>query len=103
MTLIVLARALVTGVQSQLADLPQIIALVAVAAAYEVLALTIVGRTLRRGADLPDWAWGINIVVEALIPTVAVLIITESRFIGPYRALAAPARMPITSSSSSRP
>ena len=90
-TLIVLARALVTGVQSQLADLPQIIALVAAAAAYEVLALTIVGRTLRRGADLPDWAWGINIVVEALIPTVAVLIITESRFIGPYRALAAPA------------
>ena len=36
----------------------------------------------------PDF---VHIVVEALIPTVGVLIITESRFIGPYRALAAPA------------
>jgi PAS domain S-box-containing protein len=89
--LIVLIRALVTGVQAQLVELPRVIALVAAAAAYEGLALAVVGRALRRGADLPDWAWGINIVVEALIPTLGVLILTESRFIGPYRALAAPA------------
>jgi PAS domain S-box-containing protein len=89
--LVVLTRALITGVQAQLVILPRFIALVSAAAAYEGLVLTMVGRALRRGSDLPDWVWAVNIGVEALFPTVGVLVLTESRFIGPYRALAAPA------------
>jgi PAS domain S-box-containing protein len=89
--LVVLTRALITGVQAQLAVLPRFIALLSAAAAYEGLVLAIVGRALRRGSDLPDWVWAVNIGAEALIPTVGVLALTESRFIGPYGALAAPA------------
>jgi PAS domain S-box-containing protein len=89
--LVVLTRALITGVQAQLVLLPRLIALMSSAAAYEGLVLAMVGRARRRGSDLPDWVWAVNIGVEALIPTVGVLILTESRFIGPYGALAAPA------------
>ncbi|HEY4561988.1 MAG TPA: PAS domain S-box protein, partial [Thermoanaerobaculia bacterium] len=55
------------------------------------LMLALVRRAIGRDSDLPDWAWSVTIGVEALIPTAAVLMLTESPFIGPYRALAAPA------------
>jgi PAS domain S-box-containing protein len=89
--LVVLTRALITGVHAQLVALPRFVALMSVAVAYEGLVLAMVGRVLRRGSDLPDWVWAVNIGAEALIPTVGVLALTENRFIGPYGALAAPA------------
>src|SRR4051794_34598406 len=88
---VVVTRALLTGVPEQLALVPQIVALMLAAAAYEVLMLAHVRRALRRGDDLPSWAWALNIGVEALIPSAAILLLTRSAFIGPYRALAAPA------------
>jgi PAS domain-containing protein len=90
LTLIV-TRALTSGIPEQQALLPRFIALVSVSAAYEGLMLALIRRAIRRGSDLPSWAWLVTIGVEALIPTAGVLMLTESPFIGPYRALAAPA------------
>ena len=89
--LLIATRALTTGIPEQQALLPRFIGLISVSAAYEGLMLALVRRAIRRGSDLPDWAWFVTIGVEALIPTAAVLMLTESPFIGPYRALAAPA------------
>src|SRR3954471_4661059 len=89
--MLVATRALTMGISEQQALLPRFIALVSVSAAYEGLMLTLVRRAIRRDSDIPDWAWFVTIGVEALIPTAAVLMLTESPFIGPYRALAAPA------------
>ncbi len=46
---------------------------------------------ISRDRDLPPLAWLVNIGVETLFPTVAIIILTRSAFIGPYRALTAPA------------
>src|SRR3954447_16684676 len=88
---VLVTRALLTGVPEQLVLMPQIVALLMAAAAYEVLMLAHVRRALRRGDDLPSWAWAMNIGVETLIPSAAIFLLTRSAFIGPYRALAAPA------------
>ena len=84
-------RALATGIPEQRALLPHFAALISVSAAYEGLMLALIRRAIRRDADLPYGAWLVTIGVEALIPTAAVLMLTGSPFIGPYRALAAPA------------
>ena len=88
---LVTTRALATGIPEQRALLPQFAALISVSAAYEGLMLAFIRRAIRRDADLPYGAWLVTIGVEALIPTAAVLMLTGSPFIGPYRALAAPA------------
>ena len=46
--------------------------------------LALIRRSIRRVADLPHEAW-LAIGVEALIPTAAVLMLTGSPFIGPWR------------------
>jgi PAS domain S-box-containing protein len=89
--MLIVTRTLTTGIPEQQALLPRFIGLISISAAYEGLMLALIRRAIRRGGDLPYWAWFVTIGVEALIPTAAVLILTESPFIGPYRALAAPA------------
>ena len=89
--LLIATRALTTGIPEQRALLPRFVALISLFAAYEGLILALVRRAIRRDSDLPSWAWLVTIGVEALVPTAAVLMLTESPFIGPYRALAAPA------------
>jgi PAS domain S-box-containing protein len=88
---VVVTRDLTTGVPEQRALLPWFLALGFVSAAYEGLMLAWVRRAIRRGGDLSPGAWSLTIGVETLIPTAAILLLTESAFLGPYRALSAPA------------
>jgi len=66
-------------------------ALVAAMAIYESTMLVAVRRSIERDRALPAWCWMVNVVVETLLPTIALLILTESEVYGPYRALGAPA------------
>ena len=90
--LIVIAiRALFGGVPEQLHLLPRFTALILASTAYESLMLRLVSRAIQRRSDLPLWVWLVNTGIEALIPTAMLVLLTESPFMGPYRALGAPA------------
>src|SRR5262245_24761089 len=89
--IVIATRALFGGVPEQLHLLPRFTALILAATAYEGLMLRLVGRAIRRRGDLPPWVWLVNTGIEALIPTVMLALLTESPFMGPYRALSAPA------------
>ena len=89
--MVVVIRALLGGVPEQFPMLPRFTALILASAAYESLMLGLVSRAIKRGSDLPLWAWSANTGIEALIPTFTLLVLTESPFMGPYRALSAPA------------
>ena len=89
--MVVAIRALLGGVPEQLHLLPRFTALILASVAYESLMLGMVSRAIKRGSDLPLWAWSANAGIEALIPTITLLLLTESPFMGPYRALGAPA------------
>ena len=88
---VVAIRALFGGVPEQLHLLPRFTALILASAAYESLMLGLVSRAIKRRSDLPLWVWSVNTGIEALIPTVTLFLLTESPFMGPYRALGAPA------------
>lgn len=60
---------------------------------YELLILGIVEYHIRRYSDLPLWTWTLNLFIETLSPSILLLLLTESTFIGPYRALTAPAAL----------
>jgi PAS domain S-box-containing protein len=89
--LVVATRALLGGMPEQLHILPRFTALVLAATAYELLMLRLVSRAIRRASDLPSWLWSVNTGVEALIPTITLVVLTEGPFLGPYQALSAPA------------
>ncbi|HKO98734.1 MAG TPA: PP2C family protein-serine/threonine phosphatase [Pyrinomonadaceae bacterium] len=57
----------------------------------EAVVLSIVKRASRLGRDVPTAVWVLNVLMESLFPTVGLLLLTESQFIGPYRSLVAPA------------
>src|SRR5262249_12885285 len=78
------------GLPEQLRLLPRFTALIVAAVAYEGLMLRLVNRAIGRRRDLALWVWSINAGVEALIPTATLFLLTESAFLGPYRALGAP-------------
>ena len=88
---VVAIRALFGGVPGQLDLLPRFTALILASVAYESLMLGMVSRAIKRAGDLPRWVWSANAVIEALIPTITLILLTESSFMGPYRALGAPA------------
>ena len=87
--MVVVIRALLGGVPEQFHLLPRFTALILASAAYESLILALVSRAIKRESDLPLWAWSANTGIEALIPTLTLLVLTESPFMGPYRALSA--------------
>ena len=64
--------------------------LLAATAGYELGMLVAVRRRIREERTLPEWSWTLNAVVETLLPTLTLLILTESNLFGPYRALGAP-------------
>ena len=65
--LLIATRALTTGIPEQQALLPRFIGLISVSAAYEGLMLALVRRAIRRGSDLPDWAWFVTIGVVVIL------------------------------------
>ena len=81
----------VRGVPGQLDFLPRFTALILASVAYESVMLGMVSRAIQREGDLPGWVWSANAVIEALLPTITLILLTESPFMGPYRALGAPA------------
>lgn len=62
----------------------------AIILAYEAVILVFVHKHVSRNKELPSWAWFFNILVETSFPTIGLLILTNSEFWGPYRALTAP-------------
>ena len=84
-------RAVFGGLPEQLHLLPHLTALILAAVAYESLMLSMVGRAINKRRDLPIWVWSANAGMEAMIPTIALILLTESSFMGPYLALSAPA------------
>jgi len=90
---IVTVRALLTGAQEQLGVIPKNMALGTATVAYECIVLLLVCRMLRREQDVPSWVWYPNALIETLLPTAAILVVTHTPFIGPYRGLVAPAAL----------
>ncbi len=76
-------RALFGGVPEQLEFLPRFTALILVSVAYESLMLRTVSRAIKRGSDLPFWAWPANAAIEALLPTIFLILLTETTYMGP--------------------
>ena len=85
---LIVARAFLAGLSWLLI---QSTVLLAVVAAYESGMLWAVRTGIRNDRPLPGWSWTLNVVVETLLPTIALLILTESDLVGPYQALVAPA------------
>jgi PAS domain S-box-containing protein len=88
---IVVIRALVARLPEQLQMLPRTVGLILVAVSYEGMMLVYIRWVIGRARDLPALAWVVNIGVETLFPTAAIIILTNSAYVGPYRALTAPA------------
>jgi len=89
--MVVVIRTLLGGVPEQFHLLARFTALILASVAYESLMLGLVSRAIKRVRDLPLWVWSANTGIEALIPTLTLLVLTESPFMGPYQALSAPA------------
>ncbi len=88
---VVVSRTLIARVPEQFETLPRTVGLILIATAYEGMMFVYVRWAISRDRDLPLFAWLVNIGVETLFPTVAIIILTGSAFMGPYRALTAPA------------
>jgi serine phosphatase RsbU (regulator of sigma subunit) len=82
-----IARGVVTG---ELRLLLTQILLLAVAAGFEGGMLMIVRRAIRLERDIPQSVWLAMVFVETLLPTIAIFMLTESRYTTPYQALVAP-------------
>ena len=89
--LIIITRAIIARGVNEFQTVLTFGALLGVMAAYETAMLVIVRRSSRGDRSLPAWSWIFNVVIESLLPTVALLILTENPAFGPYRALVAPA------------
>lgn len=84
-------RVLLVGDPGQIRLLLAFAVVLAALAGYEALMLLAVGRSIRHDRVLPAWSWTLNVMVETSLPTISLLILTESDEWGPYRALVAPA------------
>lgn len=70
---------------------PSASALLAAMIGFEALSLYLVKAAIRTETDLPRWSGLANLFIEALFPSIALLILTHSRLAGPYNALVTPA------------
>ena len=89
--LVSVVRALATGGPVGMRVLLPVFLLLGLGILYESAILVWVRRALARGAILPGAFWPVNVVVETLLPTAALVLLTRDPVMGPYRALAAPA------------
>lgn len=84
-------RALLAGSEAQVQMMPRLVALVAVLVAYESVMLLFVSRRIRVEREPPFGTWMLNVVIETAFPTAALMMLTHSEYMGPYRSLSAPA------------
>jgi PAS domain S-box-containing protein len=83
-------RAVLGSAPEQMHFFPRFTALILASVAYESLMLRLVSRAIKRGSDLPHWLGAANAVIETLIPTIILLLLTIGPYMGPYRALSTP-------------
>ncbi len=88
LALLVAARALVFPVRGT-GDWPmEATGGTAAFAAYEAFVLWRVVRTARRRSRIAPWVWTVNLFIEMLMPTAALIGLTAYKeYVGPYRAL----------------
>jgi serine phosphatase RsbU (regulator of sigma subunit) len=89
--LIATGRALLSNNRLEIQYLPGLVLLVGAIMGHEGAMLARVNRRIAARQDFPAWGWKVNLFVETLFPTLALLWLTESPLLGPYRALVAPA------------
>ena len=89
--LIAAGRALLSNSRLEIHYLPGLVLLVGAMMVHEGVMLAVVNRRIAAGEDLPAWGGTVNLLAETLFPTLALLWLTESPLLGPYRALVAPA------------
>ena len=88
--LIAAARAFVFGGPAEMRLFLSAAILLGTMGAYEGMMLVAVRRSIRQDRELAPWRWTVNVVVETLLPTTSLLILTQNESFGPYRALTAP-------------
>ncbi|MCH7792794.1 MAG: PP2C family protein-serine/threonine phosphatase [Planctomycetes bacterium] len=88
--LFVLIRTALAGDAAQLHTVPMMLGIIAVAGAYEAWMLWRVSRALRQLGRIAARLWILNVILESSLPTAGLFMLTESEFMGPYRALVAP-------------
>ena len=88
---LVVVRALILGDAALVQQLPQVTALLLFVIAYEAVILLIVKRALRMTQELSTRFFVLNLFIETLFPSLAILILTASTTMGAYQALLAPA------------
>jgi len=89
--LIVVTRVSVRGGGIEIQDLPGLLLLLGCVMSHEGIMLAFINRRIAAHQELPPWALKANLFVETLFPTLALLWLTESHLLGPYRTLVAPA------------
>ncbi len=89
--LLVALRAFFATTSAQTQLLVRVSVFLVIILAYEATILVLVHKHVSRNKELPSWAWFLNILVETSFPTIGLLILTQTDFWGPYRALNAPA------------
>ncbi|NKB89648.1 MAG: SpoIIE family protein phosphatase [Acidobacteria bacterium] len=85
------ARAVLTGRADILDDLPTALVFLAGFVLFETWMLWRVSGALAEDAPLSDSMFRMKVVVEALVPTAAMITMTTGMYLGPYIALTAPA------------
>ena len=88
--LIAAVRALFSSNPVEIHFLPGLILLVGAMMGMKGQCWRVVNRRIAAQQDLPGWSWKVNLLVEALFPTLTLFWLTESGALGPYRALVAP-------------
>ena len=78
MLVVVLLRALFFGSSEEIQYLPGIVVILVFLMAYESLVWVRVHRLIQSEQDLPSWASLLNLFIETLVPTTALILMTQS-------------------------
>lgn len=85
------ARALLADTASQLPELLRFYVLLGGLLAYEAWILVFISRRVQKQQQPAHRVWLVNVIIETSVPTAVLILLTETEFMGPYRALSAPA------------
>ena len=88
---LLLFRGAVSLVEGHRGETWPFVLLLAATTGYEVACLWIVRKAIATGREISRMAWAVNIVLESLLPTIALFLQTHTAFVGPRRTLTSPA------------